>query len=51
MAAPFYNQTALFYNQIVSPLLLFHVNGASEKGEKEERRRKTLFTLVLPRSS
>jgi len=30
MAAPFYNQTTLFYNQQVSPLLLFHRNGASE---------------------
>ena len=27
--APFYNQTTLVYKQIVSPSLLFHVNGAS----------------------
>jgi len=31
MAAPFYNQTTLFYNQTVSSLFLFHVNGASER--------------------
>ena len=31
MAAAFYNQATLFYNQTVSPLLLFHVNGASER--------------------
>jgi len=30
MAAPFYNQTTLFNNQIVSPLPLFQVNRASE---------------------
>ena len=29
MEAPFYNQTTLVYTQIVSPSLLFHVNGAS----------------------
>jgi len=31
MAAPFYNLTTLFYNQIVSPLPLFQVNRASER--------------------
>ena len=30
MEAPFYNHTTLVYKQIVSPSLLFHVNGASE---------------------
>ena len=29
MEAPFYNQTTLVYKQIISPSLLFHVNGAS----------------------
>ena len=28
MEAPYYNQTTLFCNKIVSPSLLFHVNGA-----------------------
>ena len=31
MAAVFYNKITLFHNQTVSPLLLFHVNGASER--------------------
>ena len=31
MAAPFYNQSTLFYNQSQSPLLLFVVNGASKR--------------------
>jgi len=30
MAATLYNQTTLFYNETVSPLLLFHVNRVSE---------------------
>ena len=31
MTTAFYNHTTLFYNRTVSPLLLFHVNGASER--------------------
>ena len=37
--APFYNQTTLFYNQIVSPSLLFHVNVASEPAMLFPRRK------------
>ena len=31
MAIEFYNQTTLFHRETVSRLLLFHVNGASER--------------------
>jgi len=31
MAAPFYDQSTLFYNQSQSPLLLFIVNGANKR--------------------
>ena len=37
MEAPFYNQTTLLFNQIVSPSLLFHGNGASEPAKREKR--------------
>ena len=39
MEAPYYNQTTLFYNQIVSPSLLFHMNGASEPAMLFPRRK------------